>query len=195
MNVTRLLVLAAAATAFACGGAAAQQRIGSDFNLEETVEICTACHGDHGIPVSEDIPILWGQQFYYLYVQLKDYKAGRRANEIMEPIASDFDKDQMKALAQYFADKKWPKIKAVPFTGDEGKVQRLMVDGQCSACHGNFMGDSRVPRVAGQQYAYISKTMLDLRDDVRKNAAAMAALMRSFSDDDIESLSRYLASR
>ena len=34
------------------------------------------------------MPITWGQNYYYLYVQLKDYASGRRANEIMNPIAA-----------------------------------------------------------------------------------------------------------
>ena len=68
--------------------------------------------GDAGLPVDSDIPIIWGQEFYYLYVQLKDYKAGRRANEIMQGIVADLDKKQMQALAQYFSEQPWPNNEA-----------------------------------------------------------------------------------
>ncbi len=50
------------------------------------------------------MPVIWGQQFYYLYVQLKDYKAGRRQNEIMSSIVADLSREELKALAQYFSD-------------------------------------------------------------------------------------------
>ena len=198
MRGTKLVALVALGWTLTAGGAAAQERIGTTFDLDETLETCAGCHGDHashGVPVSEDIPILWGQQFYYLYVQLKDFKSGRRVNDIMQPIAEQFDKDQMKALAQYYADKKWPEVPAEPSTADPGHLAQLIDEGQCSACHNTFMGDSRLPRVAGQQYEYLIRTMIELRDNVRQNAAAMQALMRTYSDQDLEDLSRYLAAK
>ncbi len=53
------------------------------------VALCTSCHGEDGRPIEPDIPIIWGQEYYYLYVQLKDYKSGLRAHEIMNEIAAD----------------------------------------------------------------------------------------------------------
>ena len=77
-------------------------------DLSETIEVCTGCHGDNGLPTQSDIPIIWGQEFYYLYVQLKDYKAGRRDSEFMTDIIGDLSKEEMQALAQHFSEKKWP---------------------------------------------------------------------------------------
>jgi len=195
MRRSRLLSIAIVAVALGTGSTVAQQSGAGDFDLAATVETCAACHGEDGVPVSEEIPIIWGQQFYYLYVQLKDFQAGRRANDIMQPIAEAFDKDQMKALAQYFADKPWPEVPAETPTADPGHVAALIDEGQCSACHNTFMGDSRLPRVAGQQFAYMYKTLLELRDNVRLNAAAMQALMRTYTDQDLEDLARYLAAK
>jgi len=195
MRRSRLLAIAVVAVALGTGSTVAQQSGAGDFDLAATVETCAACHGEDGVPVSEEIPIIWGQQFYYLYVQLKDFQAGRRANDIMQPIAEAFDKDQMKALAQYFADKPWPEVPAETPTADPGHVAALIDEGQCSACHNTFMGDSRLPRVAGQQFAYMYKTLLELRDNVRLNAAAMQALMRTYTDQDLEDLARYLAAK
>ena len=44
------------------------------------------------------------QEYYYLYVQLKDYKPGLRVNEIMSDIAAELSKDEMKALAQHYSE-------------------------------------------------------------------------------------------
>ena len=60
--------------------------------LSEKVKICTVCHGAAGFPSRPDIPIIWGQEFYYLYVQLKDYKAGRRQNAEMSEIVATLSK-------------------------------------------------------------------------------------------------------
>ena len=201
MHATKLLALAAQGAvlgmvlgmvlAFA-GGAAAQQRIADDFDLDETVEICTGCHGKNGVPIEPDIPALWGQQFYYLYVQMKDYKAGRRANEIMQPMVEGFSRDQMKALATYFSEKTWPDIAAAK---DSDKAKSGLVQtgaGQCAQCHNNYMGDSRIPRLAGQQEGYLLRTMLEFKNKIRLNSAAKGSLMKSYEDTSLEEMAHFL---
>ena len=66
---------------------------GAAADISETVKICTACHGEAGRPSEPDMGVIRGQEFYYLYVQLKDYKAGRRANPIMSEIVQNLMKD------------------------------------------------------------------------------------------------------
>jgi len=177
------------ALTLATGTAAAQD----DFDLGKTVAVCTTCHGEEGLPVTTDIPILWGQQFYYLYVQLKDYKAGRRANDIMETIAADFDKKQMKALAKYFSEKPWPRI---TITKDSDLARRGRAEagaGECPQCHNKYMGDSRVPRVAGQNEDYLRRTMLEFKNKVRLNSPSKSSLMKSFGDEEIKDIAHFLA--
>ena len=189
MRMARLLAAAALGIALAGGSAAAQD----GFDLEETVAVCTACHGDDGVPVQADIPILWGQQFYYLYVQLKDYKAGRRANDIMAPIAAEFDRGQMKALANYFAAKPWPNI-VIGKDSDRVQAGRSQAAaGQCPQCHNRYLGDSRIPRLAGQQQEYLLRTMLEFKHKVRLNSAAKGSLMKSYNDSSIEQIAHFLA--
>ena len=40
--------------------------------VRETIEVCTSCHGERGASTDGSTPILAGQEFHYLYVQLKD---------------------------------------------------------------------------------------------------------------------------
>ena len=174
----------------ACLPAAAQEA----FVLEDSVAQCAECHGREGIPEEADFPIIWGQQFFYLYTQLKDYAAGRRENEIMSPIASQFTREQQSAIAEYFAGKSWPKIVAQAEEGDDEKAERSMTGGQCSACHGRFQGDSRIPRLAGQQPGYLRRTMLDFKNEVRMNAPDKISTMKKLPDDAIEAMARYLSS-
>ena len=35
--------------------------------LDDTIALCVSCHGEKGMPVEPDMPILWGQEFYYIY--------------------------------------------------------------------------------------------------------------------------------
>ena len=124
-------------------------------DLQEKIELCTTCHGEAGLPEQAEVPIIWGQEFYYLYVQLKDYKAGRRANEVMQGMVEDLSKEQMQALAQHFAEKKWPATGFRSTDAADAAGQTAAAAGQCVQCHlGGYEGNSRVPRLAGQTHTY-----------------------------------------
>ena len=118
----------------------------------DLVEPCTACHGEKGLPEDPAVPILWGQESYYLYVQLKDFKAGRRANEIMSGIAADLDKETMKSLGRYFAGQQWPGTGYRATEDQIAKAQAGLAAGQCVQCHlGGYEGSSRNPLLSGQK--------------------------------------------
>ena len=166
----------------------------SDENeLEARIIVCESCHGSDGIPVSADIPILAGQEFYYLYVQLKDYQAGRRENPIMSPMVTDLSKDNMKALAEYFSSMEWPRIDSSSVDALVDAGAGALDAGQCSQCHSTYQGDSRKPRLAGQQLSYLKQTMKDFKNKVRLNSAAKGSLMKTFSDEDLEAMAHRLS--
>lgn len=188
MRTAGLLVAAWLGTVLA-GEAPAQE----DFDVEAEAQLCASCHGEQGVPIEPDYPVIWGQEFYYLYVQLRDYEAGRRASEIMQPIAAEYDRDRMKALAEYLAGKPWPDIEIKKDAEKAKQGRRETSAGQCTQCHNTYMGDSRVPRVAGQQEAYLRRTMLEFKNKVRQNAPAKSSLMKSFDDDSIDRIAHFLA--
>jgi cytochrome c553 len=164
--------------------------------IADLVQTCAACHGADGVPVLEDAPIIWGQENYYLYVQMKDMKSGLRASETMAPVVANLEKDTMKALAAYFADQKWPDLQYQTPAADEAIGANLAVAGQCPQCHlGAWVGNSRVPRLAGQNVLYLQKTMLDFKYKRRMNAPDIAALFKDLSDDEVMSMAHYAAGR
>lgn len=156
--------------------------------------LCLSCHGESGLPADPNIPVIAGQEFYYLYVQLKDYKAGRRENPIMSGIVASLDKEQMKALAQYFADKDWPRTGFRAEDAQASKGEKATVAGQCVQCHlGGYEGSSRVPRLAGQQLVYLERTMREFKTKTRLNSPAKGSLMAAYPDSDIEAMAHFLA--
>jgi len=162
-------------------------------DIRERLEVCTGCHGELGASKNPEIPILAGQEFYYLYVQLKDFKAGRRASEDMGPIVEDMEKKDMKALAKFFSQQTWPNIpyRAPPEQASIGAT--ATVAGQCVACHlGGYDGNSRVPRLAGQYPEYLERTMADFKNKIRLNSPAKGSLMTSYTDEDIAAMAAFL---
>lgn len=156
--------------------------------------VCAACHGADGNSPTGDFPILAGQTSRYLYLQLKDYKEGRRKNPLMSPMAANLSKQDMWDLANYFSAQKQ---KPNGFKADAAKVARgrkVADDALCPMCHlGGFTGQNEVPKVAGQHQAYIQRQLLAFKTKERTNYADMNAYIRSIPDEDIEALSHYIA--
>ena len=162
--------------------------------------VCAACHGADGnvasgmAPEGEAYPDLAGQTARYLYLQLRDFKEGRRKNLLMSPMAANLSKQDMHDLAEYFS-----KQKHLPstFEVDEAKAAagKKVVDAAlCTMCHlGGFSGQNEVPRVAGQEYDYIVKQMRDFRAKNRTNDAGnMTSVSRDLSDEQIEQLGHHI---
>src|SRR3977135_4634642 len=79
-------------------------------SIEEKPQACAGCHGADGKPVDKTIPVGWGQQAGYIYIELRDFKRGDRKNDIMQPIASSMEREDMQAIAEYFSQKPWPDL-------------------------------------------------------------------------------------
>ena len=117
-----------------------------------------------------------------------------RVSDIMTPVAKDLSNDQISALAKYFAAQPWPNFHQAAADTDAEKAKTLADAGQCTACHGvDYVGHDRTPRVGNQKPDYLQQALTDPRGTVRQDAARMAAVVRSWSDDDIAAMSRYLA--
>jgi len=79
-------------------------------SIEEKAQVCAGCHGADGKPIDKTIPTIWGQQVGYLYIELRDFKRGDRKSDIMQPIASSFERQEMLDIAEYFSKKPWPDL-------------------------------------------------------------------------------------
>ena len=67
---------------------------------------CVACHGPEGNSASGEYPILAGQTARYIYLELRDFKEGRRTNGLMVPFVAKLSREDMLDLADYFAAQK-----------------------------------------------------------------------------------------
>ena len=158
-------------------------------------EACVACHGPGGNSTDPQFPILAGQTARYIYLQLKDFKEGRRAEPMMDPFIAKLSREDMFDLAAFFAAQK-PRpgaFKADPARAARGKAKADEV--LCTMCHlGGFLGQNEIPRVAGQHYAYVVKQMRDFKSGRRTNDAGnMASVSRTLTESDIEDLAHYLS--
>jgi cytochrome c553 len=164
-------------------------------SIDEKASLCAGCHGDNGVPQQNTMPVIWGQQQGYLYLQLRDYKSGARKNDIMGPIAQSLERDDMMALALYFSQKPWPDLQQPHAPADvAARALRAMNAVVCTSCHqANFQGEGTQPRLSGQRKDYLQQTMLDFRNHSRANNPGMSDLMLAISESDIADCAAYLA--
>jgi cytochrome c553 len=156
---------------------------------------CAACHGPDGNSAAGLFPNLAGQSWRYVYIQLKDFKEGRRSDPQMSPMAASLSRDDMIALGNFYQSQK---PKPVPFKADPARVEQGRKTNDavlCPMCHlGEFKGQNEIPRVAGQWPEYVKKQLQDFKAKRRTNDGGnMTSVSGTLSDEDIENLAHYIA--
>src|SRR4029453_6241744 len=189
------VVAMARAVALGLGLVATSALAQDDAAVRQKAQACATCHGPNGNSENPAFPILAGQTWRYIYIELKDFKEGRRSDPSMSPMAADLSRDDMIALGNFFAVQKPLPIK---FNADPARVEagRKISDAVlCPMCHlGGFVGQNEIPRVAGQYPEYIQKKQRDFKAKRRTNDAGnMTSVAGTLSDDDIVNLSHYIA--
>jgi cytochrome c553 len=186
-----ILTVVGLAMALATAGVRAQ----ADAAVKDKAQACAACHGPNGNSTDPQYPILAGQTARYIFIELRDFKEGRRHHPQVDPMPANITRDDMLALADYFSKQtKTPN----GFQADGSKVSlgaKKTDEVLCTMCHsGGFLGQNEIPRVAGQHYAYIKKQLSDFKARRRTNDAGnMTSVAGTLSDADIENLAQYIA--
>ena len=99
-NVSLPALLASVAITLPAG----LQAAGGDPDAgKEKAMVCAACHGPDGKSVDPSYPNLAGQHESYLIKSLADYRAGRRTNAIMAPMAVNLTDQDIKDLAAWYS--------------------------------------------------------------------------------------------
>ena len=156
---------------------------------------CIGCHGPNGNSTMPGIPSLAAQNSRYIYMQLRDFQEGRRHNDMMTPMTAGLSKDDMREIADYYSKQK---LSSKGFKADPAKAklgQAKADETLCAMCHlGEFVGQNEIPKVAGQNFDYVVKTLKDFKAKTRTNDAGnMTSVASTLSDEDIENLGHYIS--
>jgi len=203
-GVLVLALAAAAVSAQAEDGLG--QRIATQGN-DKGASACISCHGANGEGLAAaSFPMLAGQGQAYLQKQLADYRAGRRGNPIMQPIASALSDDEAAAVTGYFAAMPAPQPAPSTLTPGQAKpAEKLAVSGDwgrnipaCFACHGpggrgvapNF------PAIAGQHASYVEAQLNAWKAGTRKNDQdqLMKGVAARMTATEVQAVAAWLAS-
>jgi cytochrome c553 len=185
--VSTIATITAAAAIATVLNASAQAQ---DAGIESKAQMCNACHGANGVPMDpKTMPVIAGQQSYYIFKQLVNYRNGMREHPIMTPLAKGLQQSDLRPLADYFAAKPWPANTATAASATAPKGITM-----CTPCHQqNFQGGVSWPRLAGLSYEYLVASMRAFANEQRTNNTDMVQMMKLFTDSEREAMARYLA--
>lgn len=201
--VSFLMVVLFAGSALAADDKAPAKVVKPDLAKGEAsfTAVCAACHAADGnsmIPVN---PKLAQQHPDYLVKQLKEFKAGKRANAIMSGMVAALSEDDMKNISYWLASKKakpgFAKDKETVSLGERiyrGGIPDRQI-AACAGCHSpNGAGiPAQYPRIAGQHADYAVAQLVAFRDGVRKNSIQMTGVAAKMNDREIKAVSDYIA--
>jgi len=157
---------------------------------------CSACHGFGGNSRVEAVPILAGMAPAYFKKAIEDYAAGRRVSAEMEPFAKQVTLLGVDELAAFFAAQRRAPVASRP---DRDAAERgRAAAGPCASCHGaQGQGDQAkvIPRIAGQQAAYLRNQLLLFKADKRspgdEAVTKMKAALKEIPDAALADLAAY----
>ena len=85
------------------GAAAATHAQALPAGAPGKTRLCAPCHGVNGLSEQPDAPNLAGQPEFYLRDQLRAYRSGKRAHEVMAVIAKPLTDAEIAELAAYYS--------------------------------------------------------------------------------------------
>lgn len=180
--------------------AAAMPALAGDVKTIVTT-VCMACHGEDGNSAIPTFPKIAGLQEAYIAKQLQDFMSGKRKSDIMGPIVSQIQPEDVKPLAAYFSKQKQERGAPTDrMAASAGKV--LFNDGNeetgvpaCVGCHqAKGVGFGIYPRIGGQQIDYVKQQLKNFATGERANDPSrfMRVTAKRMSDEEIEEVAQYL---
>ncbi|MCH7881151.1 MAG: cytochrome c4 [Proteobacteria bacterium] len=165
--------------------------------------VCAGCHGLDGNSAAGTWPILAGQHANYLIKQMQDYKSGKRADPIMQGMASMLSETDMQDIAAYYSGQK-----AKPVTFDDSLVaqgENIYRGGitetsvaACMGCHspsGAGLAPAGFPSLKGQHTEYLESQLRKFRSGLRANdvGEVMRSVAARMTEQEIKAVAAYIA--
>ncbi len=179
-------------------------------NLEQRLKACTACHGAEGRAGSDGFyPRIAGKPAGYLYMQLINFRDGKRNYPAMRYMVGYMSDAYLKEIAEYFSQQHPPyaapqNSDAPPALVEQGRL--LVTQGDkarnlpaCVSCHGKAMTGMApfIPGLLGLPRDYLIAQLGAWQTGNRKSHApdCMHQIASKLKPQDIAAVSTWLATQ
>jgi cytochrome c553 len=158
-------------------------------------QACAVCHGLSGNSTDPAMPSLSGHPAQFIATSLYMFREGIRKDAQMSPMASTLSNADMNELAEYFSRQKAAPPAHKTSQENAAAGARLTEQHHCVQCHGpRLMGLQHIPRLAGQQFAYLRKQLHAFKAKTRADwDGNMAAAVQALSERELDILADYLS--
>jgi cytochrome c553 len=133
--------------------------------MDDIDALCLDCHrpGQAGGAV----PVIEGQHVDYLRAQLQRFQHRHREGFPMNALSAGLNEAQIETLVGALTSRAWrsaDRVEEVDVESGRARLEAL----DCAGCHGaEFLGGGAIPRIAGQQAAYLERQILGFGDAQR----------------------------
>lgn len=184
----RLLALIGLGGVFLAQIAAAEELTGDPAAGRKVAGQCRTCHGLDGYAKIPIAPHIGGEPASYIARQLKAFRQGTRAHEMMSVVAKNLDDQSIADVAAWYASHSV--TATLPAGVSEDAAPEL-----CVACHGaEGIGQlDNVPNLAGESPIYIDTQLKAFRIGKRTNEI-MSEMAKDLTDEEIRSFADWYAS-
>jgi len=161
---------------------------------------CAICHGSNR-QGQVDTPNLEGQPAAGVYKELRDFKAGARANAVMSPFAVKLSEQDMLDLAAYYSylprqpgSHPDPAIGAPQISARGAPMRNISA---CSSCHDMNATKLGTPWLDGQSAVYIKAQLQAFASGARRNdiSEQMRNIARQMTSEEMNEAARYYAAQ
>lgn len=177
--------------------------------MAQRVLACVGCHGAEGRAAPDGFyPRIAGKPAGYLFHQLLNFRDGRRHYALMTHLVAPLTDAYLAEIAAHFAqlDLPYPPPAAPPSPAVAARGEALVLRGDpargipaCVACHGEQLTGlaPAIPGLLGLPRDYLNAQFGAWRTGKRRAHApdCMREIAEKLSLDDVDALSRWLASR
>jgi len=163
--------------------------------IAEKTKLCSGCHGPDGNSKDPAIPTIAGQPKQFITTQLVMFREKNRRNDAMLPFVANLTNAEINDFGTYFAAQTM-QAAAPPLAEDkaaEGK--KLVTQFNCNQCHGPALkGLQHIPRLAGQQPAYLRTQLLGFKAQTRFDMDGnMTSAAQPLQPAQIDQIAEYLS--
>jgi cytochrome c553 len=146
--------------------------------------------------------LLDGQSGPYLAKQMSDYRSGAREHAVMTLVSRNLDDGDLADILAWYAARRW---RAGDGVSADAAALRLYAEGDpargivaCATCHGSPgqpPASADMPRIAGQDAAYLKAQLQHWRSGDRSNSVGgqMTISARALTDIEIQALATGIA--
>jgi cytochrome c553 len=157
--------------------------------------VCVACHGPQGNSQVPTTPSLAGQPQVFLENKLVLIREGLREIPQMKGLLDGIKDTEIVALANYFSAQTRTAVNSPVNTATYQRGQATSSRMLCGSCHlPDYAGRQQIPRLAGQQEAFLLNAMKQFRDNPGPGRdTIMSASVLGLQDNELADLAHFLS--